>query len=173
MIARARLAGRRRDDPELQLQVRRAFQKGHVDENVVLQQKVSVSASALRTQEQQMLRESRCRQAARFAFVSTRSRELRSRAGWFLLFKGFLGFLGTVGLTAAALLGARLVVRSSYGAEFIGLLLAFLAPALSVVGWFFRSAIPRWKEQVVVAEATAEEELGAAEALAVGDSRSA
>jgi len=167
MVARERLAGKRRDDPELQLKVRRAFQRGHVDENVALQRRVEDSTLEIRRRDKRIVEEACKKQAVRTAFVASHSRELRRVATRGLLLRLFGASIGAVVLGTLGLLLAREIVETGFGVDFISVAALALTPAFGLVGWFFKKVVPRWRLSHASAETKAEEESDAAEADAV------
>jgi hypothetical protein len=169
MVSRERLAGKPRYDPELQLKVKRAFQRGHLDENVVLQKQVETKTIELQNQDKRITREARKREVARTAFIASRTRELRKEASRLLRRRLFFAAIGLPLLGILGLLAAREIVPTGFGPDFFGMIAITLGPAYTVIGWIWAKVLPQWRSSMASAESVAKEEIELAETAAEGD----
>jgi hypothetical protein len=159
IVARARLSGRQRTDPELQLQVRRAFQSDRVDEQVALRDRLQQGDAAIRTRDAQLAHEASLRRKARSAFIATRSRELRRAAAWTAVVRIALSAVLGSALAFGALRATHYLLPTGSAAELVAMFLSLAAPAFSVFGYIWRSVLPAWRLAKNSAETVAAEEV--------------
>jgi hypothetical protein len=155
MVARSRLSGRQKDDPELQLQVRRAFQKG----KMALEQQLQETSAALRARGRELERETKRRVSAETVLVSDRVKALKRRA-WLragMLGAGLLGVAGVLGI--GALLVTKALVPGRVDATFVQTLLAIGAPAIGALTLVFKRIVPRLRRELRDAENLATKQL--------------
>jgi hypothetical protein len=155
MVARNRLSGKQKDDPELQLEVRRAFQKAKLG----LEEQLEASGAELRARGQQLERETRRRVSAETLFVTGRVKGLRERAVWGAVLRS-LGLLGLAAvLSAGAFVATKSLVPEGYGATFVQTIATIGAPAIGALLLIFRSVIPRLRRDLREVEGKARQEL--------------
>ena len=158
MVSRARLSGKHRSDPELQLQVKRAFQNSKIDENADLRDMVKQSYADIRTRDSQLTHELKRRRRTRQALIETRARELRrqanlraaARTGVYVVGAGLFGFV-------AYLLTIRLLPQGTT-ADIISFFLTIGTPAIGLGTAIWQSILPEWRSSLQSSEELATEE---------------
>ncbi len=155
MVARSRLSGSQKDDPELQLQVRRAFQRG----KMALEQQLQETGAALRAKGQELERETKRRVSAETVFVGDKAKSLKTRAKRKALLYAF-GLLGiAIVLGVGALLATKALVPGRVNSTFVQTLLAIGAPAIGAFVGIFKWVLPRLRRELSDAEALARRQL--------------
>jgi hypothetical protein len=167
MVARARLSGRQRNDPELQLQVRRAFQKDRAEEQVELLDRVRQGDADVRSRDTQLARGALSLRRARSVYISRRTQELRRAAIASAVKKTVIVAVVGGGLAIGALAATRRFLPGGNVADRIQLLACLGAPALGVFGYFWKTVLPEWRLASDSAESSAAEEFE--EAVDKGD----
>jgi hypothetical protein len=152
IVSRARLSGKPRSDPELQLQVKRAFQSSKLDENAELRQKVNQISADIRTRNTQIANEIARGGRTRQALVEARTRELRReanlRAFWRLIRTILLGCAGG----ALAYFATRWLLPAGDLASNVSMLITLGTPAAAVMAQIWRSIYPDWRAARLSAE---------------------
>jgi len=165
-VARSRLSGKRRDDPELQLQVRRAFQARRLEVQDDLQSRLEASNAAVRSRDQQLERESRARSVAQESYIATRVKELRRGAFRVAAAEIITASVLAIGFFFGAFYLTGRLLPEGEAADTVGLLFSLLPPAAAAVAWIWKKALPRWKRKTEAARSVAEKELEERELVA-------
>jgi hypothetical protein len=160
MVARSRLSGKARNDPELQLQVKRAFQR----EKLEIEKKLETTSAELSLRNREIASQELRRVNAESGYMRVRVGQIRRRALLRGLLEGGLSLSAAAALAMAAFRATRLLARDSPTAEFVQLFLSFAGPAFGVAMLLFKSVVPRahrrWQSARQLAEAELQEEQG-------------
>lgn len=153
-VARERLQGKDRRDPELALLIRRGFQSGKFK----LADELVVRKADLRTRDDELVRARQRGGTALALAVSQRTNELRRHSHRSLAMAALLALVGSAAGTWVSMMISR-KVASSNTAEYVGLLVGLLGLFAPALWWFFTSAIPKWRESIAFAPETARQEI--------------
>lgn len=159
-VARERLAGRRRDDPELVLAVRRAFQSGTfrlADNAAAMEARLQQSSADLRSRDDQISSERQRNSRLGEMHIASRVLELKAVARRNVLERSIVALIGlSIWSLIAWFLTAYFINDRKSG--FVALFAALLAPDLAIVTWLFGRVIPDWRADVISAPTVAAEE---------------
>jgi len=167
-VARERLHGRDRNDPEVSLAVHRAFESAKVqiaDDNTALRGQLRDRDAEIRGRDQTLGRTRVRSDRATDMAVSSRAREIRHDAYTRGVAKLVLSLVVIVGWAGGSIAIARRFFPTLDG-NGVGLLSGLLSPLLGVSLWLIRE-IKKWRTTLQraseVARAQIEDELGASE----------
>ena len=139
-VARKRLAGASRDDPELQLVVRRAFQKGQKTSFDSLATELAASKAAVRGLDDRVAQRDRVLVGHRKRFVRDQRKKVRKRV-FALVCAGVIGCaaLSISIVYVANRLGVKLIGPSANVEQWMAVLPFLISPW----GWFLLKYLPR------------------------------
>ncbi|MHB1327548.1 MAG: hypothetical protein ACYC2K_05035 [Gemmatimonadales bacterium] len=161
VVARSRLAGARRDDPELRLSIQRAFQKSRRDAHVVLGEQLQYKVAEARTLDKRLSETLTDYSSARAAYVNMRASQIKKdvaqRRLLSVAFAGVASLVLAITAFVVAPLASELLGVPS-GVADTGVLLAFLSIAATPASWYAKTQRPRLRRESDGAEAQAEAE---------------
>jgi hypothetical protein len=162
-IARERLKGRKRNDPELVLIVRRAFQSGKfklADDAALMKQRLQEREGDIRSRDKQIASEQERSLKAIGTAVEMRKSNLRSLAMRRGITRLFVGIAVIVIWSLAAWAITR-HYSPDPGLNYVSLFATLLSPDLGILAWLLQSVIPEWRHAVSTAGERAHEEIKA------------
>jgi hypothetical protein len=169
-VARERLRGRSRHDPELALVVQRGFSKAKfhlADETVRLTDRLQEATVALRSRDTQLTTERASNEAGVDQYIATRAPELR-RAADRKAGLSIIGGLIAITVLTRLILGFVDALVPDVAHEWVDLFISLMAPVFVIGAWLVQKVLPRWRAERASAIAKARGEIESRMAAARG-----
>lgn len=154
IVNRARLSGARHDDQELRLSIQRAFQakkKNMVGSIESAQEMIRIQEKDLDSKDHQL-------SAVITALKEARRKELIQKAKQTLRNGIVMWSLGALALIMLGYCVSLLITPPDSPAQFVGILVSFIGPAISAIFAIFQNVIPKYNSDREQVERTVNEE---------------
>lgn len=160
-VARERLKGRTRNDPELALVVRRGFQAGKfklADDVTQLADELHETKAAVRARDAQLVNARAQNEAGVEGYVCVRSAAIKKAADLRATLKSGAGLIGMV---LAGYILFRFVTHMvpHFGPEWVELCTSLLFPITGMAAWLTTKVLPQWKYERATASQVALSEI--------------